>query len=229
MLYNELLPVETAIAQLSRRPEFPAFLQRFRDIAVETGVGSRFGAVLLHRHFYLAPDKLLAERCGTHDGRNALLAAPETKASSSDLAPVRWALDPAHGTFNALEYSDDPLARTLGEPSDPFLSDCSALLVELGMTDLLGLGLADRSHLPLRDDQFYLEASTDEASIVTAAHDSGQGGPTIETMWVPSIEHDPKASGRCRQVSRCRARCHFDVDNKHRYRHEYAFEHDPNS
>lgn len=70
-----------------------ACLQDIRDVLVKHGCQDRLGISLLHKHFDLAPDEVLLERC---DERKRILTIRPVKRSmiGASVIETQWRFDP---------------------------------------------------------------------------------------------------------------------------------------
>lgn len=198
-LYNALRGPEDAYAIVKENNLFNRFLVSIGELAQTSPLGEQIGAVLLHRHFYAAPGEKLVERpIFLEDGTPALETAPRSSADCG--LPTRWKLMD-DGRYSPLEYSRDAgahyVARQLKQDTE-LLARFSELLRNYRLSEHIGLGIASRKHLPLRDGQVYSEDTTEEGSVVTLKPED-EGENMVPTMWV--IE--PQA--RCRVE--CKANC----------------------
>jgi len=164
---------------------------------------SRFGVVLLHKHFPCTADQRVIEWNGQYDGEDALIAQAIPFADDGSAFATAWqASDEA---FRPLSYSTDPVARELskGEVPTAFLNEYAALIRRYGVERLFGLGIIERELFQkVRVSETPLEYTDDEtlSNVTLLRKLEGLKHRTSETSWRfhPSLESATDCATTCR-------------------------------
>lgn len=217
--YNRLGPVEDSYERLQERHEFVEFLAQFAELAHDNGLQGEAGAFLLHRHFTAGEGQVLLEEPATlADGQPALITRA-TPSRGADMQAVRWRLG-ADGVFHALEFSGDvgaaDAAKRLGEQG-AFIDGYATLVRQFELQDLIGLSVADRHYLVPSDQEWLIEKTDDETSVVTLEPATQDDQGFIPTCWVPTIEMYCSPMNRCDPIVSCQRRCSYQGDAGHQY------------
>jgi hypothetical protein len=213
--YNSLPSVETADAARRAHPSFDSFLRGFATLVRDSGLTGSVGACLLHRHFALAePTDAVLERPGAFDGAPALISRVVERLPSS-AAPSSWCNT---GSFEPLEFSEDPAVLRARPLQRPFLRAFARHLERHRLQHMIGLTLVQRDHIALADGQIYVEETIGSESVVRVTDAGEQGEDLITTVWAPSDVMGCAPTTHCRGWSTCRR----DSDD----RHSYAYGHD---
>jgi hypothetical protein len=191
--YSELGSVDVMSAELARRPEFSAFLRDFEVVAQQHALADRVGAFLLHRHFLPGPGALPIEYPEMlADGQAALVTAPTPRPADTDCAAVRWAVADDPARLVPLEFSVDPGAVRSSRfvaTRKRFLDEFAGALVRHRLTDLLGLCVVDRDFLAKSENEWFVEETEVDRSVVRVeSRDAEVGGRRlIETVWLARV------------------------------------------
>jgi len=92
MVWNDLPDIQDA-AGLDESDE--RCLEEIRTVVLKHGKSSRFGAVLLHRHFQLGDDELLVEHCDEVTRTLTTKPTSSDEVIERDYTPTVWRFDGA--------------------------------------------------------------------------------------------------------------------------------------
>jgi len=217
-IYNSLPSVESASARLAEESTFSAFLEEYAEIAGRHDFLGVVGVFLLHRHFHLAPSRLIVEAPRAHEsGPTQAWAAPApvTEKELGELCATRWGFHEGGESSFPLEFgAHDPLAMRVAG-SSTFLREVGSLLAAYSFEDLLGLATVHRPFMMVDDGQQYVELSTDEASITSVADRTEVSTDWLGTLWAPD------EVGRCEPQWTCRSRC-IPAGQMHHHEHPHV-------
>ena len=109
--YNSLPAVESNNELLSEHPQFQPFLKEAGEIVTSHGLEADIGLRLIHRHYPLGENQVMAEKYEIVDGVPSLVTSPHdlTEARELETKPASWIFSKnAPHSASLFETSSDP-------------------------------------------------------------------------------------------------------------------------
>lgn len=205
--YNSLPAIEESDELLKKSTQFKPFLKEAGKIVTHYELEGSIGLRLIHRHFDLGENQVMAEKFKTVNKTPSLVTTVQDidKAKKAKALPSSW-IFPSKGDENVqlFEASTDPVVRLTHQAlkkSPKFFTEMGDLLRKYQLNHLLSVAVLKRETLVAKKGQIYLEGSSFEnkESVVQICHKDKQPKLTIQTSW--SIK-GPKQQ-RCQAVTVC--------------------------
>ncbi len=205
--YNGLGDVEDAFARLQRHARFGGFLAEFGELVSRHDLCKEVGAFLLHRHFAAGAGEILLELpLQLETGEPALVTAVTPARDVPDYTAYRWRLN-EDGAFRPLEYTTDaaaPQTASVLSATPLFVEEYAELLHRYALANLIGLCIPDKAYLTPATDEWLVEVTEANASVITAERKDVEEVGLIPTVWTVSRDARANCANRCRESYFCR-------------------------
>ncbi|OJW52806.1 MAG: hypothetical protein BGO67_00545 [Alphaproteobacteria bacterium 41-28] len=189
--YNSLPAVEDSNKELQVSTFFAPFLKEAESVVVQYELEPYIGLRLIHRHFPVEGNQLMAEEYQTYKEQPSLVtsAYEVDGALLKGMIPASWIL--AHGDgdeVTVFEASNDAAVHTgskMIQKNPEFLDEMGKLLEDNNLNNILAVALLKRDALVASENQIYLEINDSEhdKSIVQLWDVSKQNKDAIVTSW----------------------------------------------
>jgi hypothetical protein len=211
-VYNALLSVEEADGIVRNENKIDQFLSQAQDLFLLHNMQARFGAALLHNHFFCESGELIVQNADVLNGERVLITKPQTSNTAKEnMVPCLWAF--AGNKFHPLEFATDGLACNLfysDTVPQAFLNDFGDLLTSSPVGGLFGLAVVERSlYRQAKSEESPLEYSDSEnrENIIYLRNEPNTN--SIETAWAFQEYVDPTLG--CDTVTSCTQACRRQI------------------
>jgi hypothetical protein len=209
--YNSLFSVEDANAAVRNDNAIAHFLADAAELFVRNGVQSSFGVALLHRHHTLRDGEHMVQYAQTFGDEPALVTRPVVaKPDRESAVPWVWTLQ--DGQLHPMEFTTDPLARSLftkgRQLPEAFVADFAELIDRSPVGHLLGLAIVERDFFnSATEDCAPIEYTFTEgrSNVIFIRKRSSFKAQSIETTWVFEGQVDPVLG--CISKTECASSC----------------------
>jgi hypothetical protein len=235
--YNSLFSVEYANAAVRNDNAISHFLADAAVLFVSHGMQSLFGVALLHRHHTLRDGERMIQYGESFGDEPALVTRPVVGPDQESAVPWVWTLQ--DGQLHPMEFTTDPLARSLftqgRQLPEAFVADFAELIDRSPVGHLIGLAIVERGfYNSATDDCGPIEYTADQtrSNVIFIRERSSFESHSIETTWAFEGDVDPVlgcyASTSCGTscYAYCKSRCGENKDLEHYRIHEGA-RHEP--
>lgn len=189
--YNALPSVVKSDEELQKSSQFQAFLKDADEIVTRYELNNLVGLRLIHQHFFLGDNQVMAERYEVVNNVPSLItqAISFEEAKKMDALPSSW-IFPTSGKNELVlfETSSDPAvmqAKSILEKSPNFFNEMGKAIGEYNLNHLLSLAILKRDSLIAQEDQIYAEINSHEhnRSIVQLLNTKDITSNSVRTSW----------------------------------------------
>lgn len=205
--YNSLPSVEENDKLLKQSPQFQNVLKEAEEIITKYELNDSIGLRLIHRHYLLNDNQVMAEAYNLESGTPSLVTAPYSFEETQEIKarPSSWIFGSNSQDISLFETSTDFAVRETSlklQKSPEFFEEMGEVIRNYQMKNLLSLAVLKRKSLFAQPGQVYLEInSTDESkSIVQIWNASEKPQDSIITTW----SFKGPQEGNCIQEFICR-------------------------
>jgi hypothetical protein len=228
--YNSLSSVEDANAAVRNDNAIADFLAEAAELFVRNGVQEWFGVALLHRHHTLRNGERMIQYAQSFGGEPALVTRPVVGEPDQESA-VPWVWTLQDGRLHPMEFTTDPLARSLfakgRQLPEAFVVDFAELIDRSPVGHLIGLAIVEREFFKsATDDCAPIEYTVTEKrrNAIFIRERSSFKSQSIETTWAFEGQVDPVLGciSKTDCASSCKIYCQtycYDNGSRHTFMH----------
>lgn len=208
--YNKLPSAKKADALLQASPQFDEFLNKAQTIAKQYEVEASMGLRLIHSHFTLDENQVMAENYELQNEVPSLVTQPYTleEAQIKGALPASWIFTDNPGEGGVLfEASSDPAIKSTSlklQQNSGFFQEIGNALREYKLNHLLSIAILEREKLAAKTNELYMENSynTTKKSVVQLWNTKKQPLESyVRTSW--SFQNPQENGCSCNYVWVC--------------------------